>query len=112
MTGAVPPLVRLIPVYLMLLLLLATLGATNQNLLVRERTLMQQGEEARRDVASYRSQAARVDGPLAVARWAQEHGMVPVPDVDAVRHLAPLTAPTSPQTDRRPEGLEVRTIWR
>jgi len=113
MTQATAPrILRFVPAYLALLLVLAVLGATNQNLLDHELTLMEQGETARRDVAAYRADAARIDGPLAVARWAQDNGMVPVPEVDAVQHLAPLPAPLPTTEDVRPQGLEVRTAWR
>lgn len=102
-------LIRFIPVYLALLLVLATLGAWNQRLLDRELTLMDERERARAEVVDLRARAASVRGPLAVARWAQERGMVPAPETERAQHVMPLAAPDpEPVTT----GLEVRTVWR
>ncbi len=112
MTALWPRVAQFIPVYFILLLALALLGAQNQRLLRYELNLMEQGEQARQDVASYRAAAAVIDGPLAVARWAQENGMVPVPEVERVEHLLPLPAPPRTSDASIRSGLEVRTVWR
>lgn len=105
-----PRLMRALPLYLALLVGLAALGATNQRLLDRELALIDERESLRREIAARRAEAAAVQGPLAVARWAQEHGMVPAPEIDGIEHVMPLPAPR----DDAPEatGLEVRTRWR
>jgi hypothetical protein len=101
---------RALPLYLALLLALAALGAANQRLLDRELALIEAREEARREIVALRAEAAAVQGPLAVARWAQERGMVPAPEVEVVEHVMPLPAPALPAPE--PTGLEVRTVWR
>lgn len=101
---------RAIAVYLALLLVLATLGGWNQRLLARELDAMDQREALRREIVDLRAAAAAVQGPLAVAAWAQDRGMVPAPEIDRVDHVLPLPAPSVaplPET-----GLEVRTVWR
>lgn len=101
---------RAIPVYLAALLALAAMGALNQRLLGYELDLMDRRETLRREIVDLRADAAAVQGPLAVAAWAQENGMVPAPEVDRVRHVLPLPAPVVPPL--QPTGLEVRTVWR
>lgn len=101
---------RAVPLYLALLLGLAALGALNQRLLDRELALIEAREEARREIVALRAEAASVQGPLAVARWAQERGMVPAPEVEVAEHVMPLPAPELPAPE--PVGLEVRTVWR
>lgn len=100
---------RAVPIYLGLLLVLAFLGATNQRLLARELDLMNERERARRELVELRAEAAAVQGPLAVSRWAQERGMVPAPEVEGTEHVMPSPAPELPEAR---EGLEVRTVWR
>lgn len=98
-----------LPAYLALLLLLALLGVTNQSLLTKQVRLMDAKEELTARVADTRRQAARVNGPTAVAEWARSRGMIPVPEArDSV-----LVAPESP-TDRPlpTPSLEIRTVWR
>src|SRR6056297_1944955 len=101
---------RAVPLYLALLLGLAALGAVNQRLLDRELALIEAREAARREIVALRAEAASVQGPLAVARWAQERGMVPAPEVETVEHVMPLPAPRPLAPE--PTGLEVRTEWR
>ncbi len=102
--------IRAVPVYVAMMLALAALGAMNQGLLERELTLMEQREATRREIVELRARAAAVQGPLAVARWAQEHGMVPAPEIETVEHVMPLPAPRLQAPE--PTGLEVRTQWR
>lgn len=101
--------VRFIPAYLLLLLALAGLGGWNQHLLDRELSLIETRERVRAQVVDLRARAAAVRGPLAVARWAQDHGMVPAPEVDRAEQVMPLRAPELGTTET---GLEVRTVWR
>ena len=105
-----PRLIRLLPPYLALLLGLAALGAVNQRLLQRELALIDAREAARREIVALRSEAAAVQGPLAVARWAQDRGMIPAPEIDGVEHVMPLPAPRLEAPEAT--GLEVRTRWR
>lgn len=100
---------RALPIYLVLLLVLAALGGANQDRLSRELALMDAREAARLEIVELRARAASVEGPLAVSRWAQENGMVPAPEVDALVHVMPIPAPTL--ADAR-SHLEVRTVWR
>ena len=101
---------RAIPIYLALVLALAAMGAWNQRLQATELELMDRRETLRREIVDLRAAAARVQGPLAVADWAQTNGMVPAPEVDRLEHVLPLPAPTLP--DPLETGLEVRTVWR
>jgi hypothetical protein len=102
--------VRAIASYLALLLVLAALGGWNQHLLARELAAMDQREALRREIVDLRAAAAAVQGPLAVAAWAQQRGMVPAPEIDRVDHVLPLPAPTVAPLPAT--GLEVRTVWR
>lgn len=101
---------RVVPVYLLLFITLLVLGGANQEQLQAERALRAEREDTRRSVVTLRIQAAGVQGPLAVAEWAQAQGMIPAPEVDNVQQVAPLNAPTVaiPQAG----GLEVQTVWR
>ncbi len=102
--------VRVVPVYLLLFITLLFLGQANQERLQAERTLRAEREDTRRSVVTLRIEAAGVQGPLAVAEWAQAQGMIPAPEVERVQQVAPLNPPTitAPQVG----GLEVRTVWR
>lgn len=102
-------LVRFVPAYLVLLLALAVLGAWNQHRFDRQIALMDRKEALRLEVVDLRANTASVEGPLAVSRWAQEQGMVPAPEVDALVHLLSTPAPARTEPE---EGLEVRTVWR
>ena len=100
---------RAIPAYVVLLLVLAALGAFNQSRLEYELALMDAREEVRSEIVELRARAAAVEGPLSVSRWAQAQGMVPAPETDGIEHVMPLAAPT---LGSAPSGLEVRTVWR
>ncbi|MEX2501420.1 MAG: hypothetical protein WD336_03505 [Trueperaceae bacterium] len=103
-------LTRALPVYLVLLLVLAAIGAQNQTLLHEEVALIEERERTRRSVVLLRAEAASVQGPLAVAGWAQEQGMVPAPEADAIEHVLALPGPEP--TPPSGSGVEVRTVWR
>lgn len=100
---------RAVPAYLVLLLILAALGAHNQARLDRELALMEAREIARTEIVELRARAAAIQGPLAVSSWAQDHGMVPAPEIETLRHVMPFPAP---EPERDETGLEVRTVWR
>ena len=99
---------RLVPLYLILILSLAALGAVNQGRYRHEARLIEQKSDLFARITELRAGAAQVRGPLAVGNWAREQGMVPTPEVEMVRHVAPYPAPQS--TDL-PTGVEVRTVW-
>jgi len=109
-SSTLPGVLRLaVPAYLVLLLVLALLGATNQRLYRSQLQLMADKESLTTEVADSRRRAAAVNGPTAVANWAAVSGMVPVPEaLDSVLvapddvHLEPLPTPS----------LEIRTVWR
>jgi len=104
------PVARLaVPAYLALLLVLAALGATNQGLYRTQLRLMDAKEELATELAATRRLAAQVAGPSAVATWAAERGMVPVPEArDTV-----LVAPEPVDLEDLPlPSLEIRTVWR
>ncbi len=103
-------LLRAVPAYLVLALVLAALGAQNQRLLAEELALIDERERIRREGIALRAEATAVQGPLAVARWAQEHGMVPAPEAETSEHVLALPAP-EPAPDAG-GGVEVRTVWR
>jgi hypothetical protein len=102
-------LTRFVPLYACLVLALAAMGAVNQGRFDRQAWLIDRKAALYADIVELRAQAAVVEGPLAVGAWAREHGMVPSPEVDGVRHVAPYPAP---EASVLPTGLEVRTIWR
>lgn len=100
---------RLVPLYLILILSLAAIGVVNQGRYRYEARLIDRKGELHARITELRAGAAQVRGPLAVGAWAREQGMVPSPEVEMVRHVAPYPAP---QTDLLPTGVEVRTVWR
>lgn len=109
-TRRLPPALNLaLPLYLLLLLLLAALGASNQSGYRTQLQLLDAKEQLLTQLADTRRLAAQVNGPTAVATWAAANGMVPAPEVrDAV-----LVAPFSPPTYQLPApSLELRTVWR
>lgn len=102
-------LTRLVPLYTVLLLSLAAMGALNQARFSYEARLIERKSELFAEITELRAGAALVRGPLAVGAWAQAQGMVPTPEVERVRHVAPYPAPSSSDA---PTGVEVRTVWR
>lgn len=105
-----PLFLRVVPVYLLLFGTLSFLGQVNQDRLATERALRVEREDTRQSVVTLRIEAAGVQGPLAVAQWAQAQGMIPSPEVEAVEQVAPLSPPAVAAS--QPRGLEVRTVWR
>jgi hypothetical protein len=98
-----------LPLYLVLLLMLAALGANNQELVERRAALVARKEALLQSVARAEVRAAAVEGPLAVARWSATAGMVPLPEGRVAAVVAPEPAPE----DAPPAGsLELRTVWR
>jgi len=98
-----------LPLYLVLLLALAALGVANQSLLERQVALTRQKESLLASVARAEVRAAAVEGPLAVARWATEAGMVPLPEGRVAAVAAPEPAPAAEVPS---PSLELRTVWR
>lgn len=110
MMAQLPALVRYaLPAYLLLLLLLAFLGAANQNLYYRQADLIERREALDAELGAARRAAATVIGPLAVAEWAATNQFIPVPEAgDAV-----LVAAESVELTQLPlPNLEIRTRWR
>lgn len=98
-----------LPLYLVLLLVLAAIGGANQGLLDRQVQLTRQKENLLAAVARAEVRAAAVEGPLAVARWAGQAGMVPLPEGRVTEVIAPEPAPAT----HVPAGsMELRTVWR
>lgn len=102
---------RLTALYLALLLLLAALGAYGQQRFLHQAWLLQRKDAVVVDLAVARSQAASIQGPLAVTHWARARGMVPAPDALDVIAVAPSPLPPPTRTLATP-SLEVRTVWR
>lgn len=100
---------RLVPLYLVLLLALSALGAVNQARYSFEARLIERKAALFAQITELRAGAAQVRGPLAVGSWAREQGMIPTPEVEQVRHVAPYPAP---QASEPVSGVEVRTVWR
>lgn len=98
-------------VFGVLLLALAAVGAASQIRLDRHVDLLDAKERALVDLAARRSDAAAVNGPLAVTSWARAAGMVPAPDAADVIAVAPGLPPTELPVLPTP-ALEVRTVWR
>ena len=102
---------RLTALYLALLLLLAALGGYGQQRFLHQAWLLERKDAVVIDLAVARSQAASIQGPLAVTRWARARDMVPAPDALDVIAVAP--SPLAPPTRTlATPSLEVRTIWR
>jgi len=99
-----------LPAYLVLLLLLALMGAGNQALLHRQSDLMDLKTELTAGVARARHDASAVQGPAAVAAWARAAGLVPVPEGGAAVLVA--RDPVAPLPPLPTPSLEVRTAWR
>ena len=102
---------RLAALFLVLLLLLAAIGAYSQQRFLHQAQLLRDKDAAIIDLAVARSAAAAVQGPLAVSRWARERGMVPAPDALDVIPVAPSPLPPPARAVEAP-SLEVWTIWR
>ncbi len=98
-----------LPAYLVLLIVLTIMGATNQGLLNHQVDLMDQKTQLSASVARARLAANAIVGPQAVATWAYAAGLVPVPEGG----LAVLAAADNPPPPTLPApSLEVSTIWR
>jgi hypothetical protein len=102
---------RLTALYLAMLLLLAALGGYGQQRFLHQADLLDHKDRAVIDLALARSAAAGIQGPLAVAHWARQRGMVPAPDALDVIPVAPSPIPPPSRTLATP-SLEVRTVWR
>ena len=98
-----------LPLYLCLLLLLATIGIANQALLRTQLALIDAKEQLQAQLASARLQAATIAGPEAVALWAESNGMVTVPEAGTARLVAPAPAPMFTLLE---PTLELNTVWR
>lgn len=98
----------LAPLYVVLVLGLAAIGAANQERHHRQANLIEHKAQLHSEIAGLRAEAAHVTGPLAVGSWARSNGMIPAPDVPDIRHAAVYPAPEAATRDR---GLEVRTVW-
>jgi len=97
--------------YIVLLLLLAGLGAASQLHYRTQARLLEAKEGAIVELVGARAAAAAVNGPLAVTTWARQAGMVPAPDAPQVEAVAPgLAAPRAPVPPS--PALEVVTVWR
>jgi|SRR5690625_7547371 len=92
------------------LLLLAWLGTLNQASFRTQWELLDRKEELQSLNSTLRLEAARVNGPVVIGNWARERGMIPAPQGDNVREVAPEPVPgrAAPITT----GLEVHTVWR
>lgn len=101
--------VLLIGLQLCLLLLLAGLGAYNQQRHQRHRELIRHKELLYAQRSDLRRRAATIIGPAAVRAWARSEGMVPTPEGRPASNVAHL----SPPSMSLPElGLEIGTSWR
>ena len=98
-----------LPLYLGLLLVTAAVGAANQGLRARQVALVSDKAALQASVARGEVRAAAVEGPSAIARWAEGAGMVPLPEGRVAAVVAPEPAPvfTPPEPT-----LELRTEWR
>ena len=103
------PEVRLSLIYALLLLVLAYVGTSNQQLLRRHARLTDKLEAMTVTVGELRSASATITSPEAVATWAVRHGMIPITEGTSIAHLPP-THP--PEFETPATGLEMRTLWR
>lgn len=98
-----------LPLYLGLLLVTAALGIANQDLRARQVALVSDKTVLQASVARAEVRAATVEGPSAIARWAEVAGMVPLPEGRVAAVVAPEPAPVFTLPD---PTLELRTEWR
>jgi hypothetical protein len=100
---------RLLLLYLIVIVLLAALGAYNQELHATRIALMAQKVALEAERVELRGRAATVTGPMAVRAWAVERGMVPAAQLGEAAAILRLEPPevATPQT-----GLELWTVWR
>lgn len=99
---------RWLALYLILLVGLSALGASNQRLYDLQSSLIAHKEALRLELADLRRQAAAVNGTLAVRQWAYANGMVPATEIPA-QLVAPLSPPSHEALER---GVELYTQWR
>ena len=107
--GAGGPFRLALPLYLGLLLVTAALGVANQELRARQVALVSDKTVLQASVARAEVRAATVEGPTAIARWAEGAGMVPLPEGRVAAVVAPEPAPVFTLPD---PTLELRTEWR
>jgi hypothetical protein len=97
--------------YVLMLLILASIGAAGQLTYRHQARLLLAKEQALVEIAAARAAAAGINGPLAVAAFARSSGMVPAPDAKRVAAVAGgLIPPPSPPIAN--PYLEVVTQWR
>jgi hypothetical protein len=102
---------RLVLTYVLLTLVLAALGSHGQTRYRHHARLLDHKEEALVTLAGRRAEAAAVNGPLSIARWARASGMVPAPEAPDVMQVAPSPVPP-PEARHLPSLMEIRTVWR
>lgn len=100
---------RAVAVYLLTMVVLAAMGALNQDRLDRYTDLLALKNTLIVESGQLRSQAEAIRGPAAVASWATAAGMIAVPANDGIEYLEAVTGPTAAPA---PTGLEVHTRWR
>lgn len=106
-----PPRFRAAPFLLVLsLIVLALTGTVNQRLYRQHWGLLDRKAELQDLNSTLRAEAATVSGPIIIGNWARAQGMVPAPQVDRFRQLAP--EPVPPVRETAVGGLEVHTVWR
>lgn len=98
-----------LPLYLCMMLALAIIGVANQRLLNQQVGLIDAKEGLLADVAAARPAAAAIDGPEAVANWAEANGMVILPEAGGASLVAPAPAPATTVIE---PTMELRTVWR
>jgi hypothetical protein len=106
-----PLAVRALVVYVALVLVLAALGSHGQIRYRHNARLLEAKDVAQVLLAERRAEAAAVNGPLAIARWARAAGMVPAPEAPDVIAVAPSPLPP-PERAIVPSHMEIRTVWR
>jgi hypothetical protein len=106
-----PLAVRALAVYVALVLVLAALGSHGQIRYRHHARLLETKDTVLVALAEARAEAAAVNGPLAIARWARATGMVPAPEAVGVMAVAPSPVPP-PERVIVPSHLEIRTVWR
>ena len=99
---------RWLTVYLVLLLALSVLGASNQGLYAEREDLLHRKDALRLELSELRREAASISGALAVRQWAYAEGMVSATELESLL-VAPVSAPSVHLAEG---GLEVKTLWR
>ena len=100
---------RIVTLYLFLLLLLALMGSSSQNLYNLHYDRLSEKESLALELTDKRAEALKRVGPDKVIQWAENHGMIPAASPIGALFIPAGNKPPVVRYEAAP--LEVRTIW-